>query len=78
MKDNHLTVLLEDINGKAHLVVEAVSDSNRRLNAMQPIADLVPQLSRELGAVKLIATDHRLQLSNHEQRLGMLEMPSRA
>ncbi len=73
MKDDHVAVLLEDINGKIDRMAEGVGslketamETNRRLKKVEQDTELIP-------AIKAAVTDQSAQLKDHEIRVTKLE-----
>ncbi len=72
MKRDHLTVILEEMNGKFSAVLEAVTGHERRLD--RKLAELRDELVERIDIVevKLSATDSKLttRIDEFETKLG--------
>ena len=78
MNDNHVAILLEDIQGKLVGLAEAASITHNRLDKLEANSDKILEIVEDLYPVKVEVTDQSDELADHEMRLQKLEMPQRA
>ena len=78
MQDDHVGVLLEDIQSKLQGLAESASVLARDMHEVKQTIAPIPQMASDIAAMKAALTDHSTQLADHENRLQTLEMPSRA
>ena len=73
MKDDHVSVVLEDMNGKFDAVIDSVSGL---ASGVKELKSLIPDVADLKGDVKVIRNaviDQTSQLNDHEDRLTNLE-----
>jgi len=78
MQDNHVGVLLEDIQDKLQGLAESMSVMQQDITAMKPQVALIPQIDANVQTVKAVQVDQGRQLRHHEDYLLGKGMPSRA
>lgn len=74
MSDNgdYTGVLLEDMNSKMDVVVEAVGQMQNQIKNL-PTRDEFQELKDDVKVIKNVVTGRSEQLTDHEERLGVLE-----
>ena len=70
---DHTDVLLEDINGKFDIILEAVGGLQEEMKGLAKQPDL-EEVKTDVTTIKLAVTGHSEQLTNHENRIGQLEV----
>ena len=78
MQDNHVGVLLEDIQGKLQGLAESMSVMQQDIATMKPQVALIPQIAADVQTLKAVQTDQGQELRDHEDYLKSQGMPSRA
>jgi hypothetical protein len=82
MSDDHIAVLLEDIQDKLAGLAEAAAVTNDRvtgrLDRLEKTSDRILAIVEDIYPLKAEVVDHTDKLANHENRLQKLEMPQRA
>lgn len=66
-------LLLEDINGKFDVIVEAVGQIQDQIKVLPAMQSDLEEVKSDVKAIKAVVTDHSHQFSDHEQRIGTLE-----
>lgn len=67
MNDNHLGILLEDMNSKMDGVVEAVGQIQDQIKVLPAMQSDLTEVKNDVKAIKAVVT-------NHEQRITQLEI----
>ena len=69
---NDDSVLLEEMNGKFDVVIEAVGQMQDQMKLLAKQEDL-EEVKRDVADIKAAVTDHSSQLSDYEHRITSLE-----
>ncbi len=75
MSDNrdYTGVLLEDMNSKMDAVVEAVGQINDQIKVLPAMQADLEEVKADVKTIKSVAGGHSGQLTDHEERLSVLE-----
>lgn len=70
MKNNHVAILLEDIEGKLSRFAEAMADVP---GTVEKIDERLKKVESDLQVIKAVVTDHNQELRDHASRISTLE-----
>jgi len=73
MKDDHVTVIIEDMNSKFDAVIESVSGLTTDVKELKKIIPDVAELKDDVKVIRVAVTDQTKQLNDHETRITSLE-----
>jgi hypothetical protein len=73
MKDDHVAVLLEDMNSKFDVVIESVSGLASGVKELKQLIPDVTELKSDVKVIKAAVTDQTTQLNDHENRITAIE-----
>lgn len=66
-------VLLEDINGKFDVIVEAVGQMQDQMKLLKDVPEDLKEVKADVKTIKSVLTGHSEQLADHEERINALE-----
>jgi hypothetical protein len=72
MNDKGIGIVLEDMNGKMDVVLEAVGQMRDDMKMLAKQEDL-EEVKADIKTVKAVITNHSIQLDDHEKRITRLE-----
>ncbi len=72
-KKNYTDVLLEEMNGKFDLLLEAISPLKDMQNDMFLMKEDISELKTDVKIIKAEVTDTNVQVIEHEARITELE-----
>ena len=72
MGDQYTNTLLEEMNGKFDVVIEAVGQMQEQIKEI-PKRDEFEALKADVKIIKAAVVDHSNQIGNHEKRITRLE-----
>jgi ABC-type transporter Mla subunit MlaD len=73
MKDDHVAILLEDINGKLDGLADVIKGVSEKVDSIDQRLEHVETNTEHLPAVEAAVTDQSHQLNELEQRITSLE-----
>lgn len=75
MSKNHTDVLLEDMNAKFDVMMEAIVQLRSDMKEMTTKADF-EEVKQDVKTIKAAVTDTNTQVQDHEHRITSLEATS--
>ena len=73
MKDNHVAIILEDMNRKFDIVFEMASNIGQMMQDIQVLKRDVAEIQKENAVFKAALKDTSHQVYDHEVRITRLE-----
>jgi hypothetical protein len=73
MTDNHTNIILEDINGKLDLVLEAVAPIKGLQSDMGTVKEDIAELKADVKVVKAVVTSQSHSMNDYDKRIARLE-----
>lgn len=73
MKDDHVAILLEDIDSKIEAVLEAMPSSAEISQRFGALDERLEQIESNVKAIKAAVTDQSAELRDHQHRISDLE-----
>jgi phage-related minor tail protein len=73
MKDDHLAVLLKDMNSKFDAVTEAVTDLSSDVKELKKLIPDVAELKSDVKVIKAVVVDQSHQIRDHDSQISSLE-----
>lgn len=66
--------LLEDINGKFDVIVEAVGQIQDQIKVLPAIQSDLEEVKADVKTIKSVLTGHSQQLADHEKQIAILKI----
>jgi pyridoxine 5'-phosphate synthase PdxJ len=78
MADNHIDVLLENIQDKLQLLIEVTGVMAQDVKEMKPQVALIPEMRADIKTLKAVQSDQGIEIRHIEKYLISQGMPTRA